>query len=69
MTAADETEYCGFSCEALLRKQKRIVDNILDFNKYNPEFSMVMIGECMRLLYEARNQMVEMKQAEEAITA
>lgn len=60
-----EDGYCGFSCESLLRKQQRIVDNILDFNKYNPEYSIVMLGKCIEKLYAARNQMIEMKQNKE----
>jgi hypothetical protein len=61
-----EQDYCGFSCEALLRKQQQVIDNILDFNKYNPEYSIVMLGKCMEKLYEARNEMLSSAAAEAA---
>lgn len=55
-------EYCGFSCADLLQKQQEIINELLDFNKYNPEYSVVMLGKCMEKLYECRQDMLrEMK--------
>lgn len=53
-----ESDYCGFSCDALMRKQQKVIDMILDFNKYNPEYSVVMLGKCIEKLYNARNDMI-----------
>ena len=54
----ENTEYCGFSCDSLLRAQKRILQRILEFNEYNPEYSVVMLGKCIEILYNGRNDMI-----------
>lgn len=55
--------YCGFSCSSIKEKQQQIIDELLDFNKYNPEYSMIMMAKLMEMLYESRNQMIRMKQS------
>jgi hypothetical protein len=61
MTEQVQDDYCGFSCEDIKKKQQDIIDEILDFNKYNPEYSMIMIGKLIEMLYESRQNMIRMK--------
>jgi hypothetical protein len=55
-------EHCGFSCQDIKDKQQAIIEELLDFNKYNPEYSMVMLGKLMEMLYESRQGMIRMQQ-------
>jgi len=60
---AQKEEYCGFSCSDIKEKQQVIIDELLDFNKYNPEYSLVMLGKLIEMLYESRNKMIRMEQS------
>lgn len=45
-----EEEYCGFLCSDVKEKQQEIIDELVEFNKYNPEFSKVMLKTLVDML-------------------
>jgi hypothetical protein len=61
LSQKSKDDFCGFSCSDIKEKQQGIIDELLDFNKYNPEYSLVMLGKLIEMLYESRNQMIRMQ--------
>ena len=49
-----EKEYCGFSCGDKLEDIQKILDEVIDFSHYNPEFAPVMLDKIDVLVKTAR---------------
>jgi hypothetical protein len=52
MTITEEEQkdqYCGFLCSDITERQEKILGDIIDFAKYNPEFAKVMIFKILKM--------------------
>lgn len=50
------SEYCGFRCSEVRQKQQKIIDELIDFNKYNPEYSKVMVKILVDMLTDTNTK-------------
>lgn len=54
--------YCGYACGSAKEDQQRIIDELIDFSRQDPEYAVIMLGKLMEMLYEARNKLAIVKQ-------
>ncbi len=54
-----KTDYCGFSCGMAKDKVQEVLDEIVEFSHYNPEYSLVMLGKIMEMVYETRKELAK----------
>ena len=57
-----DDNYCGFVCGDIIERQQQILDEIKDFSKVNPEFSLVMIGKIMEMVFYGKDKISQLKQ-------
>ena len=50
----ENSDYCGYLCAAAIEQQQAIIDELIDFSKYNPEFAPTMWDKLTKMLYDAR---------------
>lgn len=62
-----DSKFCGYSCSDAKNRQQELIDELIDFSKYNPEYSIVMLGKLIEMLYEARNDLIKMKPQPEPV--
>jgi hypothetical protein len=55
-----ESEYCGFVCGFALEDIQKVLDEIKDFSKYNPEFARVMLDKIIKKVDETRTELAPM---------
>ncbi len=58
-------DYCGFLCSEIIERQQEIINDIKEFSKVNPEFSLVMLGRITEMSYNARLELPMLKQQQE----
>ena len=51
---ANEKAYCGFSCGDKLEEIQQVLDEVIDFSHYNPEFAASMLDKIDALVKNAR---------------
>ena len=54
--------YCGFSCGDKLKIVQEVCDEIKLFSKHNPEYSLVMLGKVMEVVYKTRAELMKMEE-------
>ena len=50
----EDDSYCGYSCTEKKAKLQEIIDETVDFSKFNPEWGLIMLGKFMEMIYDAR---------------
>ena len=51
------SEYCGFVCGFALEDIQKVLDEIKDFSKYNPEFADEMLQKIMHKVVDTRAEL------------
>jgi hypothetical protein len=59
--SVDKDHYCGFSCGDQIKKAEEICNEIKAFSQYNPEYSLVMLGKVMEVIYKTRTELIRMQ--------
>lgn len=52
-----QSEYCGFICAVALEDIQKVLDEIKDFAKYNPEFADEMLYKIMQKVVDTRAEL------------
>ena len=47
----ENDNYCGYSCDGALQEEQRILDEVIDFSKHNPQYALVVLGKLMDIVY------------------
>ena len=55
--------YCGFACGFALEDIQKVLDEIKDFSKYNPEFADEMLQKIMHKVVDTRAELSPLKNA------
>jgi hypothetical protein len=50
-------EYCGFVCGFALEDIQKVLDEIKDFSKYNPEFADEMLQKIIHRVVDTRAEL------------
>lgn len=50
------TEYCGFMCSEIKERQQAIINELIDFNKYNPDYSKFMVKTLIDMLSDTNKK-------------
>lgn len=53
-----EKVYCGFLCSEAIEQQQQIIDELMVFSKYNPEFAQVMIHKLTEMLWKSEKEII-----------
>ena len=56
--------YCGFSCGDKLKQIQEVCDEIKSFSEHNPEYSLVMLGKIMEVVYKTRAELMNMEEVD-----
>ena len=62
----ENDNYCDFSCDGI-KEQQKMLDEIIDFSKYNPEYGLVMVGEIMEMVYYPKDKLTPTPDGHEII--
>lgn len=58
----NDDNYCGFSCGDKLKQIQDVCNEVKSFSKYNPEYSLVMLGKIMEVVYKTRAELMNMEE-------
>jgi hypothetical protein len=56
------SDYCGFVCGFALEDIQKVLDEIKDFSKYNPEFADEMLQKIMHKVVDTRAELAPQKE-------
>ena len=54
-------EYCGYVCSDATEKQQQIIDELMLFSKYNPEYALVMFHKLTDMLTDSKDKFLREK--------
>ena len=53
-----EQKYCGYVCSEAIEQQQQIIDELMIFSKYNPDFAQLMIHKLTEMLWRSEKEII-----------
>ena len=63
LVSSNDKEFCGYVCSDALERQQKLLDEVVEFSKVNPEWALIMLGKFMDLVYETRMKLPEKRES------